>query len=280
MAWTAPAHQSIGTLITKTLWDNDQDNFSYLKGLSGALTIEAAVTIEGDLIVDNIACDNVSLDGGYRIPHSIRTFRMNWEDDANVDNSSAGGVGGSTFDDAGGTGQVVMGVTLNQADGRRLESKDATDGIDVKWNVAKNPYAKFEFGLSEADGDCSKIDMFIGLRQTKGNAIPDGTGEHVFGMLYLGSASGFAFMTGNAATETLSGTTTPWAAADRIVLEFKATSATSITCWVNGTLIHTFTTNLPTGLLDWQYLFLTDGTGGATNIYMTAAEIILQESLS
>jgi len=57
-------------------------------------------------------------------------------------------------------------------------------------------------------------------------------------------------------------------------------SATSVTYALDGTILHTSTTTLPTGDLDWTALSIGDDQGGANTFYTTVGRLIFQENLS
>jgi hypothetical protein len=271
MAWTATAHQSTGTLITATLWDNVQDNLAYLKGQAGTIDIENQIQIP-----------SVLFDGGYYIPKNIREVTLNWEDDdvsANYQvTKRESGVGASVHD--GGTGQIVIEITGNSDGDAGMENEAAQNSaLSTAFAAARHPYGRFEFAIDDTPTNLAAFGAaFIGFRQTLGDDVPDATLENFAGFWYYRSAIGIYPAVGDGAAQT-SGTVLSFAASTRYIVEIYITGS-SVEFWVNGVLLYEATTHLPTGALEWQILFDSGGGGGAVTKHMTVGKAILQENLA
>lgn len=177
--------------------------------------------------------------------------------------------------DTGGTGQVVLWVKNDSVDGIYLGPKAEQNGAkDNSWNAGRSPYGRFAFNLSANHSDVS---LWIGFRETLGNAVPVAAAENFAGLHWNGAV--WIFMNANGAAQTVSGSQTV-AANTRHVFEILIISATSVTYALDGTILHTSTTTLPTGNLDWTVMALSRNEAGAVTLYTTVGKLLFQESLA
>lgn len=285
MAWVDPDTQklSVGDLVTEALWDQIQDNLNYLKGTAGAITIDAAVTISGNLSCEEIVCKNITFDGGYFRPANTRELCINWEEDDvsnnyQVDKRTAGA---NADVHEGGCGQVVVKLEGDGAGMAGMESRDAQNGaLATIFTVTKKPYFRAEFGFDTPPATMVGFgDFFIGLRQTKGNSVPDHNAESFAGIIYSKTAGGYYPATGDGGGNLVQGTQQSWVASTRYVMEILFTG-TAVEIWIDGIIKLNSSATLPTGTLDWAAQFGSDAGGAATSYRMTLGRVILQEALS
>lgn len=280
MAWVDPDTQklSVGDLVTESLWDQIQDNLKYLKGASGA------VTIDDDISCEEITCVNITTDGGFFSPPNVREVRITWEDDGVAgDYQVANNDGGAGSSSAGGTGQVVQAIQDDAASVARLENQaEQNNALDTSFNASRHPYMRAEFAISDTATNLQGYGgFFVGLRETLGDAAPDDAAENFAGVWYNLLANGLYCRTGDGAGNDNNSSQVDWTANQRYVVEIIFTGS-AVQIWLNGVIQLNATSNLPTGDLEWQLLFYSDGTGaGVANIkYMTHGQVLLQEDLS
>jgi len=283
MSWTTPTVRATGYLVTASDWNTDiVDNLAYLKGEAGE-----DIAFEDD-VVPSAGTEKVGLstnpwDEGhydklfagprYSIHRFVREVLLTWpnkdigedqvESHESVANSSIG---------ADGTGQIVLTSVDNASAYIYVQTEAETNGQDNSFNASRSPYYRQEFAVSQNVSDAG---IFIGLRQTPGDSLPDYSAEHFFGFVWTGAI--WIFQTGNASAQDVSGTQTI-TANKRYVVEFLLTSTVSVECYLNGVLIDTLTV-VPTGDLEWSVLLETDGGGGATETHLTLGMGIIQEDL-
>lgn len=285
MAWTTPTIRATGYLVTAADWNTDLvDNLAYLKG-------EAGVDIEfEDDIVGNAGTEKVGLStnawneghfdklfAGPRVAlHKfIREVVVNWESDTfstyQLDDNSGGG--GAVA--LGGFQQAVLKVDNNFAsDARFVMNSEDNNALDNDFNASRSPYYRQEFSI---DRNVADTGIFIGLRQTPGDALPLSNAENYIGLVWTGTIWRFEIADGSnpdvGGTESISVDT-------RYVLELLLVSGSKVECYLNGVLVETLDGVFPTGALKWQVLMESDGGGGATDTHLTLGKVILQEDLS
>jgi len=296
MVWTNPTTRAYGYLVTASDWNTDiVDDLNYLKGRAGAVTIEDAMTIQGDIttegdIIPDAGTEKVGkstdpfaeghyskLFAGprYSLQRFVREIEIDWENDAfganNVDPTES--VANSSIE-MGGTGQCVITVDDNaSAYGYIKLLAEQNNALDNSFNASRSPYYRQEFAISQ---NVANTGIFLGMRQTPGQALPNYAAENFFGLVWTGTI--WVFQTGDGTSQDVSGTQTI-NTDTRYVIEFLLLSGTSVECYLNGVLIDTLTVD-PTGDLEWSVLVESDGAGGATQTHLTVGKVILQEDLS
>lgn len=289
MAWSDEDTQSAGHLVTADEWNAVINNLKYLKGEDGT------VSIEGD--IDPSANNSKNLgtyalqwgqgwfnklyaSNGMRTLHrgTVREEVFTWPSltraDWNIIPAGTADLGNGDFD-TGGTGQVVMWVLNNNVDGIYLGPiAEQNSGKDNSWNASRNPYACFPFNLSENDSD---VVLWIGFRQTLGNAVPSAAAEKYAGLHFDGTT--WYCEQADGSSETQESVTAPTANV-RHVLEILITGGTNVVYVIDGTIVKTLTGTLPTGDLDWTVMMRSVDTAGADTFYGTVGSLLFQESLS
>ena len=289
MAWTDASTQSAGHLVTADEWNEVINNLKYLKGEDGTVSIEGDIDPSANnsknlgtyaLQWGQIWANKLYASNGMMTVHrgTVREETFDWPSltraDWNIIPAGTADVGNGDFD-TGGTGQVSMWVLNNNVDGIYLGPvAEQNSAKDNSWNAGRSPYGRFAFSLSAAHADVS---LWIGFRQTLGNAVPVAAAENFAGLYWDGTT--WKFMCANGTAQTLSAGQTV-AADTRHVLEILITSATSVTFALDGTVLWTPTTTLPTGDLDWTVMLLSRDTAGALTFYTTVGKLLFQESLS
>ena len=207
----------------------------------------------------------------------IREVKLIWESDSDATYQiTQGDAGTGTAFQMGGFGQSVLKVDDNQSGSKWVKPQaEQNNALDVSFSASRSPYLRQEFAVNASRSTAS---MFIGYRQTPGSAIPNPASEKYAGLLWTGAI--WVFGCGDGAGNQDASATQTINADTRYVIEILITSATSVEVYLNGTLVDTFTTGLPTGDLDWSALVESDGLGGGTDTLMTLGETILQEDLS
>jgi len=285
MAWTTPTVRATGELITSSIWNTDlTDNLAYLKG-------EAGINIEfEDDIVPSAGSERCGLvaapwDEGHfdklfagprcAIHKFIREVVIPWESDADTTyqiDSHAGG-GGSGFQ-MGGFGQAVISIDNEQNSQRCIYQRaEQNNALDTSFNASRSPYMRMEFSISKNAAD---VKSFLGFRQTPASGVPAFNTEKFAGLYWNGTIWTFQCADGTALSSSGAQTIN---VDTRYVIEILITSATSVECYLNGTLAATLATNLPTGDLEWAPSIESNG-GGAGDTYLTLGQVILQEDLS
>lgn len=287
MAWTTPTIRATGDLITSSIWNTDLvDNLAFLKGEAG-LNIDFEDDIIGKAGTEKCGLSTAPWAEGHfdklyagpraAIHKYIREIVVNWEDDSDttyqIDTADTGG--GTAFQ-MGGIGQAVITVQNNVTGTRYIKQRaEQNSALDASFNAGRSPYYRQEFAI---DRNVADTGVFIGLRQTPGAALPLPAAEKYAGLLWNGAI--WVFQCGDGAGNAETSPTQTIAVDTRHVIEILIISATSVEVYLNGTLVDTFTTGLPTGDLDWSVLMFTDGGGGATDTRLTLGKTILQEDLA
>lgn len=284
MSWTTPTVRATGYLVTASDWNTDLvDNLAYLKGEAGE-----DIEFEDD-VVPSAGTEKVGLstnpwdEGHYdklyvgprlALHKFVREVRLNWCNldlgEENVDTHQS--VANSTIA-ADGTGQIVITNDDNAVAYAYAQIRPESAGLDNSFNASRSPYFRQEFAVNQ---NVANMGIFIGLRQTPGQALPVSAAEHAFGLVWTGTIWQFQSM--NASTVDASGSQTI-NTNTRYVVEMLLIAGTSVECYLNGVLVDTLTV-VPTGNLEWSVLGESDGGGGATQTDLTIGTAIIQEDLS
>lgn len=161
----------------------------------------------------------------------------------------------------GGSGQVLLEVVLNAAGQEAVEQLlEAGGARDNSLNPTRTPRMITQF-IWDRSG--ANEFVFFGLRETLGNAYP-AAAEESAGFHY-DSATGFVARSSTAAGNEDTVCTTPGHAAI-YQLEIVIFGGVRVEFYINGVLVATHTTRVPTASLNWQHLLYTDGGGAATDV--------------
>lgn len=286
MAWTTPTIRSTGDLITASIWNTDLvDNLAYLKGEAGV-----DIALEED-VVPSAGTERVGLstnpwnEGHYSklfagprtaLHKFIREVTLAWEDDSSANYSIQTPTTGSGTFSMGGFGQAVMEVANNGIGDVYVRGiAEQNNALDNSFNASRSPYLRQEFAI---DRNVADVGAFLGFRTTPGTGRPIAASEKYAGLIWTGAI--WVFECGDGAGNSDTSGTQTINVDTRYVIEILIVSATKVEVYLNGVLIDTFTTGLPTGDLEWSCLLETDGLGGATSTYLTLGKPILQEDLS
>ena len=162
-----------------------------------------------------------------------------------------------------GSGQVMLEVTDNGADQEAVEATGEVAGsLSNHYDPARTPRY---LGQISVDAFDAHVTMFYGLRETLGNAVP-GAAEHHAGFDWNGA--NFRAVSGDGVAQEATNLTTPTVAVQN-QLEVVVIGGVQVECYVNGVLVATHSTRVPTAVLDWQHLLATAGAGGGDVIQVT-----------
>jgi hypothetical protein len=118
----------------------------------------------------------------------------------------------------------------------------------------------------------------MGFRQTVGAAVPSAAAENYAGLHFDGT--NWNAENADGSSESQSGNLTV-AAGQSHVYEVLIVESGNVLHFVDGVLVYTGSANQPTGDLDWQFLIISDASGGgATVTYVTMRPFFFQEDLS
>ncbi len=291
MAWTTPTVRATSDLITASIWNTDiVDNLKYLKGQTGTISLEgnpvpsASTKTVGTSALPWGAGHFYALYAGprYAVHKSLRTQTFLWNSKYSVDDS----LDEYQVDKAGdvkiaGPGQVRLSVNGGSAGQAWFaNSAEVNNGADTSFNGNRNPYFKVE--LTYSDKANANISSFHGLRTTRnGTAMPLPAAESYAGLEWTGAIWVFQNAAGGGAGQmATSGNMAAYITNNqRFVLEIYINGGVSVEYWINGVLLYTATTYVPTADMDWQHLGDSDG-GGAGDVRITVGEQITQEDLS
>jgi len=289
MSWPSggPTQRNYGDLITSSIWNTDlRDALRYLKGMDGQ------VTLEDDLIPNTAALTigesanpwgqghfyDLYAGPRYAVHKNIREVTIDWMTDdigAQIDGDGGPLVGSGTIDFSGHQAVLQINDDVVGSYYYICQKAASTGGKATTWNPSRYPYGRFEFSL---DGTKDLQEVYIGFRQTPSSTNPSGATENL-ALLYMSSSSWGTEVSAGSGGAT-SGESAP-ADDTRHVLEIYINGASSVEFWLDGSLIHTHSSNLPTGELYWFAQFYSDGSGsGGADSYLTIGRIILQENLS
>lgn len=182
-----------------------------------------------------------------------------WTWQAALANSQVGTRG--TPIDAG-SGQVLLEVTLDAAGQDAVEAlPEAGGGNDISFLPARTPRMITQFMWDRTGANQFE---FFGLRETLGDVMPAGGGaEHCAGFCWNGAQ--FFTRTDGGVNNTDEVFAAPGHGVP-IQLEIIIFGGVRVEFYMNGALVATHTTNIPTAALDWQHLHYTDGGGATTDV--------------
>jgi len=162
----------------------------------------------------------------------------------------------------GGSGQILLEVALNVAGQEAVEQLPEAGGArDNSLIPLRTPRMITQFMWDRTGANQF---VFFGLRETPGNAYP-AAAEESAGFHY-NSATGFVARSSTAAGDE---DTVMGVAPDHlgiIQLEVIIFGGVSVEFYIDGVLVATHTTRVPTANLRWQHLLYTDGGGAATDV--------------
>jgi len=288
MAWVDPSTQVATHLVTADEYNEIVNDLKYLKGQAGAVSFEDDIDPSEDLTKNQgdpthrwsqIYADKIYASNGlFAVQRYLREVIIDWHNltraDWNIVPAASANIGNGDFDE-GGTGQAVQWVLNNNIDGIYFGPRAEQNGAkDNSFNAIRSPYGRFEFNVSANHADLS---VWIGFRETLGNAVPLSNAENFAGLYWNGAI--WLFMNANGATQSVSGSQTVTANV-RHVLEILIISGIRVIYALDGTILHTSTTTLPDGDLDWTIMSLSRNTVGALTFYTTAGRLLFQEELS
>lgn len=287
MSWTTPVERTIGTLITKAIWDSDiRYNLRYLKGMDGQITLNDDVIPGSSSLTLGESANPwgaghfYALYAGprYVVHRSIREVSCNWPTDQIGDYNAQFDIvtGGNGTAEIGGTGQLVLGIDDdNSGDNASINSIFTTpnNALDSRFTVTKNPYFRCEFAIDSLKA-CQKF--FIGFREQGGTSSPGSSEKHaglyMDDQAYFGSSCNGSFTTTDPASSPSAGA--------RHVVEIFVISGSAVEIWIDGTQQCNIESNLPTGLLVFTAMLYSEGSGGVgEHSYLTIGKMIAQEDL-
>lgn len=289
MGFTIPVERDIGELISKSIWNTDiKDNLRYLKGMDGPVEIEDDILPDGlgqslgSYAVPWFGYFDFLYSRGYTVSRAIREIIINWEVHGEGDYQCAWTTDGNGAEaDTAGIGQVALKVDDNQAGAVYFHPDDEniasfSGAFSTLFNASRIPYFRQEFVINALR---TNIDMWIGFRQTLGPASPSPGSENYFGLLFNGGTGIWQPQCANGSSPTAL-PDLGLSASERYVIEMLLMPGTGVDVWVNGSLVGTLASNLPTGNLEYTFLLDSSGAGGATDTVATFGKTILQEALS
>ena len=281
MAWTTPTIRATGYLVTASDWNTDiVDNLAYLKGEAG-LDIE----IEDDIVPSagteklgksTAPWDEGNFDKLFAGPRCalhkfVREVVIDWESGDNMGGASGGG-GNQNL---AGVGQYLLYVDddVNGSNAYVSNDNEAANSKATVFNVGRNPYMRMEFNLDSLKA-CQSI--FIGFRQTPSHDWV-AAAENYAGLVIAAGSYSTRVCAGSGPTS--HGISAPTINV-RHVVEILIISATSAEFYIDGVLVYTHTSALPTGDVYWCCLLFSEGTGGVgEHSYLTLGKGIVQEDL-
>lgn len=289
MAWTnAPAPYATGHLVTAAEWNTHVfDNPEYLKGrAAGDIEFERSISSDTDE-TDNCGSaakrwaeghfDKMFVSNAkFRAHRYIREQVILWDDIDPASYQLATDNGGGGDRNPGGTNQWVLKVQENSADSIYYANQaEQNSAFDTSFAVGRSPYARFEF---EVDTNDSWLTVWMGFRQIVALTVPSAAAENYAGLHFDGT--NWNAENADGSSESQSGNLTV-AAGQRHVYEVLIVESGNVLHFVDGVLVYTGAANQPTGDLDWQFLIISDSTGGgATFTYVTMCPFIFQEDLA
>lgn len=290
MSWTAiPADYATGHLVTASEWNTYVfDNPAYLKGQDGD------VAFEDDILpyagTERVGTSTYPWDEGHfdklfagprfavhrftrrqslpMIQADVGTVSTDYQ--MGQANNGNGGIS------RGGANQIVLDVQEDGAgDAEIYNEGEQNSGQDTSFNAGRSPYFKAEFAMDRASS--AHTNAFIGLRASASATATPVAGENFVGLYKLGAT--WAPVTGDGSSTT-SGDAASVSNSTRYVVEILLISATRAEIYLNGVLVDSIETTLPTGDLDWQIMLESKTTGGADVAHLTVADLDAQEDLS
>lgn len=260
-------------LLASATWTNTSTNMVFRNcEISAAVVAGAAAFIR----IYNCQYYAISRSGtGNIVDRSPRPAMLHWHLVYNALVANRLVLGGSAS--SGGSGQIVLRINDNAADGAGVENAaDAPGGLDSSFTPARTPRYCRQVSIGNAAGGSAfkaTTTIFFGLRATLGNAVPVAA-EHHAGFAWDGanfkavSSDGVAIESTNLAT--------PSTAAQH-QLEVWVRGGVGVYFYVDGALVATHSTRVPVNALDFQEYQISDGLGGATTSDITLREGFVQE---
>ncbi len=166
-----------------------------------------------------------------------------------------------------GTGQVLLQVVDNVADVEAVESgTEDANALSNKLTPARTPRFITQIAVDSFDPHTT---MFFGLRETLGDAVPAATENHA-GFIWDGANFKASSDDGVGIQENNLDTPDTDAQIQLEVIVFGGiTTVGWVEFYVEGILVETHVTRIPTVDLDWQHLLPTAGAGGGDAIDVT-----------
>ena len=179
------------------------------------------------------------------------------------------GVRGTPLD--AGSGQVLLEVTDNIADFEAVETNpEAAGSLGNEFTPARTPRWVGKIAVDSFD---AHVTMFHGLRETLGDAIPLAA-EHHAGFNWNGT--NFRAVSSDGAVIEATNLTTPTVNV-QVTLEVIIIGGVEVEFYIDGILVATHSTRVPTNTLDWQHELVTAGAGGGDAIDVTIRDGWCQE---
>lgn len=287
MSWTTPTVRATGYLVTADDWNTDiVDNLAFLKGEAGEDIdfeddiIGSAGTEKCGTATDLWAEGHFSkLYASRRALHGfVREQILVWENETTTAINGQIGIGTGANGDVsmGGTCQIRLQITDddNGSNAYVYNLPEANNALDTSFNASRSPYGRFEFSLDSAK---ALQNITVGFRTTPSGSVlanPENWAVVNFDNSTWSTWTG----DGSSATSNLQSSLTD---AVRHVVEILIVSATRVEFWIDGVLVETHTTNLPTGDLEWTVLLNGDGSGTPGQYSrITVGPLYFQEDLS
>ncbi len=159
-----------------------------------------------------------------------------------------------------GSGQILLEVnTGGAADQEATETNpEAAGSLGNEFTPARTPRFITQITVDEFHADA---DMFFGLRETLGNAVPAATEDHA-GFIWNGTNFIASSDDGVASQTTVLTTPTVNVHVQLEVIVFGGVTTVGwVEFYIDGVLVATHNTRIPVNGLDWQHL-LNNGAGG------------------
>lgn len=187
--------------------------------------------------------------------------RWNWQ--AVLANSQVAVRGGAVD---GGSGQVHLPVTDGGAATQSAveATAEVAGTLGTEFTPAKTPRFITQISVDSFALAATNIKMFFGLRETKGDNVPVANEDHA-GFEWDGAAFNAVNCLGaNKSTQALA-TPSP---GTHVQLEVIVLGGVQVEFYIDGILVHTETSNVPTAVLDWQHLIeaLGNSSGNTVNV--------------
>lgn len=181
-----------------------------------------------------------------------------------------------------GSGQVVIETLDSGAGIMAVEtSPELARALGNEFTPARTPRFLTQISAHTDDGSGAgnpafdpHVDMFFGLRQTLGNAVPLAAEHHAgFGWDNLdASVNKFWAISSDGVAQQITLLTTP---SDDVHVQLEVivfggvTTVGWVEFYIDGVLVATHATRIPTAVLDWQHLIIGLGTGAGDTISVT-----------
>lgn len=176
----------------------------------------------------------------------------------------------------GGSGQGTLGVHLNKVSYAAVENAaDATGALDSSFTCARTirMASNYSVSLFPANGK-----IFIGVRQTLGNAVPTLAGsENYAGLVWDGT--NWMCQSSNGGGTGQSTTLLSYTSGVQHGIEIEILGSKRVDFYRDGILVasHSTAAGLPSGLVDLQRLITCDATGPNSYMYLTLRTGFIEE---